>query len=37
LAGLRARIVNAAALMGERIAVDADPFELFEACWEDAV
>jgi hypothetical protein len=37
LAGLRARIVNASALMGERIAVDSDPFELFAACWEDAV
>jgi hypothetical protein len=37
LAGLRARIVNAAALMGERVAVDSDPFELFAACWEDAV
>ena len=37
LAGLRARIVNAAALMGERVAVDADPFELFAACWEDAI
>ena len=37
LAGLRARIVNAAALMGERIAVDSDPFELFAACWEDAI
>jgi hypothetical protein len=37
LAGLRARIVNAAALMGERIAVDSDPLKLFAACWEDAV
>ena len=37
LAGLRARIVNAAALMGERVAVDSDPFELFAACWEDAI
>jgi hypothetical protein len=37
LAGLRARIVNAAALMGERIAVDSDPFELFAECWEDAI
>jgi hypothetical protein len=37
LAGLRARIVNASALMGERIAVDSDPFELFAACWEDAI
>jgi hypothetical protein len=37
LAGLRARIVNAAALMGERIGVDSDPFELFAACWEDAI
>ena len=37
LAGLRARIVNAAALMGERIAVDSDPFELFAACSEDAI
>jgi hypothetical protein len=37
LDGLRARIVNAAALMGERIAVDSDPFELFAECWEDAI
>jgi hypothetical protein len=37
LAGLRARIVNASALMGERIVVDSDPFELFAECWEDAV
>jgi hypothetical protein len=37
LAGLRARIVNASALMGERIAVDSDPFELFATCWEDAI
>jgi hypothetical protein len=37
LDGLRARIVNAAALMGERIAVDSDPFELFADCWEDAI
>jgi hypothetical protein len=37
LAGLRARIVNASALMGERIAVDSDPFELFAECWGDAV
>jgi len=37
LAGLRARIVNAAALMGERVSIDSDPFELFAACWEDAV
>jgi hypothetical protein len=37
LAGLRARIVNAAALMGERIAVDSDLVELFSQCWEDAI